>query len=223
MPHELTLWHALDCPVCMRVTIVLADKGLHYESHVVRLDEVGTEVRLRNPKGQVPVLQRDHCSIYEADVIAEFLEDAFPDPPLFPPSPELRARARLLIRWADAELVPPVRALEAARLRGGPAREPVADEGLQDVLRRAYVALHTIDHTLDGGPYVLGAYTVVDAFLAPFVAALDRIGLRMDDVPAEVVKWIARLRDRPSIAPQVARRLELLGLAGPDELASMAS
>src|SRR5690606_2887735 len=91
----MSLWHALECPFSMRVRLVLREKDQPYESHVVSLDDVGEEVRARNPKGSVPVLEVGGCAIYEAHVIAEYLEERFPDPPLYPRDPSQRARARL--------------------------------------------------------------------------------------------------------------------------------
>src|SRR5690606_2868508 len=110
----MSLWHALECPFSMRVRLVLREKDQPYESHVVSLDDVGEEVRARNPKGSVPVLEVGGCAIYEAHVIAEYLEERFPDPPLYPRDPSQRARARLLLEWVEAELVGPLHELEQA-------------------------------------------------------------------------------------------------------------
>lgn len=52
MRHVLNLWHALECPHSMRVRIVLAEKDELYASHVVSVDDVGPDVRIRTPKGK---------------------------------------------------------------------------------------------------------------------------------------------------------------------------
>jgi glutathione S-transferase len=97
----MTLWHALECPYSMRVRLVLREKDQPYDSRVVSLDDVGEDVRRRNPKGSVPVLEDGDCVLYEADIIAEYLEERFPEPRLYPQDPGQRARARMLLDWID--------------------------------------------------------------------------------------------------------------------------
>lgn len=169
------------------------------------------------------MLEHDHCAIYESDVIAEYLDEVYAHPPLMPADPEMRARARLLIRWGNDVLAPPVSQLEDSRLAGRPAREPARAEGLQYALQRTYGALETIARQLGNQPFVLGQFSLVDVFFSPFVVTLDRLGVRTDEMPPAVVRWIGRLRDRPSIAWEASRRIELLGLAEPGERASAAN
>ena len=44
----------------------------------------------------MPVLIHGDLELFDSTLIFEFLEDAFPDPPLWPSAVEARARARLL-------------------------------------------------------------------------------------------------------------------------------
>lgn len=209
----MTLWHAIECPYSMRVRLVLQEKNLPYRSRVVSLDDVGDQVRKRNPKGTVPVLDADGCVIYEARIIAEYLEERFPDPPLWPPDPPQRARARLLLDWVDAELLEPVKALEQAHSKGGLVGEPTRDARLQDELVRVKTRLHTLGTLIQPDGFVLGGFGIVDLFLAPLVVGAQHIGVRRDEIPAAVAQWIDRLRDRPSVSEEARRRLEAMGLA----------
>jgi glutathione S-transferase len=54
-----------------------------------------------NPKRQVPVLIDDGVEIFDSTQIFEYLEDRFPDPPLWPREPAARARARQLELKSD--------------------------------------------------------------------------------------------------------------------------
>jgi glutathione S-transferase len=55
-----------------------------------------------NPIGRVPALQLDDGRVLpESEVICEYLEELYPDPPLLPADPWQRARVRLLSRISD--------------------------------------------------------------------------------------------------------------------------
>jgi glutathione S-transferase len=205
MQTPLQLWHAIECPYSMRVRLVLHEKGLGYRSHVVTLDEVGDEVRSRNPMGEVPVLEHGDCAIYQTGIIAEYLEDRFPQPALFPKSAAPRARARLLVNWADNRLVTPVHNLEEAHFKRGLEGEPTGAR-LQDDLERVQACMRTIAEVLGDGEWLMGEFGIVDLFLAPFVVELDTIGVRRDEIPARTAEWIDRLRDRPCVAEATRHR-----------------
>ena len=94
----IKLYDFLPCPFGQKVRIILAEKGLSYE--LVQIDLTQGEQRkpefLRlNPFGRVPVLIDEDITVYDSTIIAEYLEDEYPEPPLFPAvgSSALRARA----------------------------------------------------------------------------------------------------------------------------------
>lgn len=208
-PTDITLWHAIECPFSMRVRLVLREKDLRYDSRVVALGDEGPEVKRLNPKGRVPVLKDGGCVVYDAGVIAQYLEDRYAEPPLFPSEPSMRARARMLMNWSNNIVLPSLEPLEHARLEGAPPREPL-EPGLQDHLQRTLQGLHTLAGVLGDKPYLLGDFGIADIFMAPFLTELDAIGVRRDDIPARTAEWIDRLRDRPSIAEEIERRLEAM-------------
>jgi glutathione S-transferase len=208
----MTLWHAIECPFSMRIRLVLHEKGQPYASRVVSIDDVGDEVRERNPKGEVPVLEADGCSIYEARIIAEYLEERFPESPLWPTDPRDRARARMLLDWIDAELLPPVKALEEAHTEGGLVGEPTRDPKLQDALVTVKAGFHTLATMIQPEGFVLGDFGIVDVFLTPLVVGAQHIGIRRDEIPAAAAQWLDRLRDRPTVSAEAQRRLHAIGL-----------
>jgi glutathione S-transferase len=97
----LELYHAGLSQASVKVRTTLKEKGLAYTSHYLRLPEgehLTGEFLAINPDGQVPALVHDGAVITETSVINEYLDDAFPDPPLRPKSPLERARMR---RWSQ--------------------------------------------------------------------------------------------------------------------------
>jgi glutathione S-transferase len=87
-----------------KVEIALTEKGLAFERVLVPFSQErgyapkNQDVLAANPRGQVPVLIDGALALYDSTVIFEYLEDAYPKPPLYPAAPGARA-------------VPPVRSL----------------------------------------------------------------------------------------------------------------
>src|SRR5205823_2218755 len=84
------------CPYCARVRIVLAEKGLEYETVAIDLADRPDWLYEKNPIGKVPVLEEDALCLPESAVIMEYLDERYPEPALMPTDPADRARVRLL-------------------------------------------------------------------------------------------------------------------------------
>jgi glutathione S-transferase len=124
-------------PFAARCRLVVYKKGLGDRVELAPPPGGGPRseaYRAINPIGKVPTLVlEDGTAIPESQVIAEYLEERFPEPPLMPPNPEGRARARLPVRVAELYLLPPLGRrprLHARRLRADAApRRPRARDG----------------------------------------------------------------------------------------------
>ncbi len=95
-----------DMSVCAaKVRMVLAEKGLEWKDNytAIRKGEARTpEYLAMNPNGVVPTLVHDGFVIYESNIICEYLDDRFPDPPLKPAEAQGRARVRKWLIQLDA-------------------------------------------------------------------------------------------------------------------------
>ena len=75
---------------CQKVRITLREKGLAWEAVPVNLfaaEQYDPKYLKLNPKGLVPTLVHDGNAIAESTLICEYLDDAFPEPPLKPADP----------------------------------------------------------------------------------------------------------------------------------------
>jgi len=100
----LTLYHNDMSSCSQKVRFALAEKGLEWQSTTLDLragDQFKPEFLQLNPKGLVPVLDHDGEAIAESNVILEYLDDAFPTPPLRPADARGRARARSWMKRLD--------------------------------------------------------------------------------------------------------------------------
>ncbi len=100
----LELYHN-DMSVCaQKVRLALAEKGLEYQAHHLNLragDQKKPDYLALNPNGVVPTLVDDGTVFIESTVINEYIDDAFPEPPLMPGDPTGRARVRQWTKQID--------------------------------------------------------------------------------------------------------------------------
>jgi len=191
----LTLFDADRCPYCARVRIVLAEKGLDYETVVVDLDDRPAWIYEKNPLGRVPVLEEDAFVLPESVVINEYLEERYPEPPLWPADPGERAAGRLLVERFD-QLGRPYYALR----RGS--------EGASDDLGQE---LAKLDWVIESRPYLTGRdFGLADAAYLPWILRAETM-LGVDLGPyAALADWVARARERPSVGAENALLLAAL-------------
>jgi glutathione S-transferase len=195
-----------------KVDIALREKGLACEREFVPFSQARgytpkhPAVLAANPKGQVPVLVDGALTLFDSTVIMEYLEDAYPDPPLYPRGAAARARCRLLELHADEILIRPVLRLmhrtepphpDAARQH---EREQDALRAEQE-LRAAYGPLAGL---LGAEPWFCGAFSVAD--IALFVTLLYAQRLRGPGLAgqAALADWYARCAARPAFATVAA-------------------
>lgn len=184
----ITLYDADRCPYCARVRIALAEKGIEYETVEVDLDDRPAWIYEKNPLGRVPVLEEDTFALAESAVIDEYLDDRYPEPPLWPADPAERALGRMLVFRFD-ELSRPYYALR----RG--------EDGAAD---RLDVALGELDALLEGRPFLSGReFGLADIAYVPWILrARDRLDVDLSRFSA-LADWLARLEVRPSIAAEI--------------------
>lgn len=185
----LTLYDADRCPYCARVRIVLAEKGLPYETIVVDLDDRPAWIYEKNPLGKVPVLEDGDFVLPESAVINEYIEERYPEPPLWPADPAERSAGRLLVHRFD-ELSRPYYALR---------------RGEEDARAQLDAQFERLDSLLAGGPFLTGSeFGLADAAYLPWILrAESMLGVDLDSSPA-LADWVARSRERPSVAAETA-------------------
>jgi len=90
-------------PFCDKVRRILHWKRLDYRIQEVPLARA-LAVRKINPIGKLPCLEHDGTFVADSTDIAYYLEEKFPEPPLLPKDPVLRALCHVLDDWADESL-----------------------------------------------------------------------------------------------------------------------
>lgn len=214
-------------PACRMVRLILAEKGLPARLVETPPWKGGAELAAHNPAGSVPVLIDEpptggEIAVSPAPVIAEYLEEAYRSPSLFPGTSAARAEARRLSSWFAEKFENEVNAAMLRRrvddrLQGRRRNEDDSHRLGAEAMRWH---LDYLSYLLEGRGWLAGdRMTIADLSAAAHLSSNDYI----DAVPwAEfpgVKEWYQRLKCRPSFRPLLADRMD--GLAPPSHYADL--
>jgi glutathione S-transferase len=191
-----------------KVRIALAEKGLAYERVEVgwslarRYEPHHPDVVALNPKRQVPVLVDGELALYDSTLIFEYLEDRYPEPPLYPRDVAGRARCRQLEAAADEILFPHVWSL----IDGGFYPAAGGRDEARLAAARAAIARYgeERDKELADRAYLCGAeFTVADVGHAVMWNAAASLGAPAAPELANLRAWTERVQARPAVAREI--------------------
>lgn len=197
----MKLYDFLPCPFGQKVRVVLAEKGLSYDLIQIDLaqgEQRRPDFRRLNPFGRVPVLVDEDITVYDSTIIAEYLEDEYPEPPLLPAvgSSALRARARMWEDFADTSFTPRVGQLMAELTKPEGDRDGSRVQFLQQQIEQM---LTFLNHELQGQDYLVGQFSVADIAFVPRLVVLRDLGVEIAQNRPNIDGWAKRMIDRPSI------------------------
>ena len=165
----------------LRPYLALAHTGQPFGEVVIALDQADTTENIlkHSPSGKVPVLLHGGAAIWDSLAICEYLAETFPAARLWPEAPEARAWGRCL----TAEMHSGFSALRSnmpMNLRErlpGVGRAPGVAE---DIARITALWTQSRARFGAGGPFLLGAFSIADAFYAPVVTRFVTYGVELD-------------------------------------------
>jgi glutathione S-transferase len=168
------------------------------------------EFRRVSPLGKVPALDLGESVLPESEVICEYLEDAHPTPPMRPADPLARARGRLLSRFVDLYLIPPLTIL-FGQVNPKTRDAKLVSEKLAEVAMR----LDQLEGFVGSGPYAVGdSLGLADCALAPIFFFLVRlVPLLGGGDPLASRPRLRALEARQREHPAVARALDEMAAA----------
>jgi glutathione S-transferase len=175
--------------------MVLNEKGIDFDVHEVDLSDKSEEFLSVSPYGKVPVLRVNGSSLYESNIVNEYLDEVYDSPRLMPKNPEQRALVRSWMAFADDYFFPSVYRVRMAAQRG------YSEEQIQEANEKLDDALSRLEHQLDSGEYLAGEYTLADIAHAGNFHRLRDLA-ESGDVPLRkypnVMAWIERVEARQS-------------------------
>ncbi len=180
----MTLYSSDSDPYCHMVRIVLAEKGINYESHDVDVEDTPEDLKDLNPYNEVPTLVDRDLVLYGHQVIMEYLDERFPHPPLMPVDPVSRARNRLMLKRIERDWY-----TLSNKIANGIDVENTRKELADSLLTVAPIFEQKKFFMSDD-------FTVMDCAIAPLLWRLQHYGVELPSAAGALVTYAANVFNR---------------------------
>ncbi len=188
------------------VRMFMAEKGIDMPKQTVDLrkgENREAEHLKRNSHGQMPALELDDGNyLSEIIPICEYLEEKNPKPAMIGTTPEERAECRMWARRVDLNICEHL----ANGFRFGEGlkffekRIPCAPEASPGLKMIAANRLQSLDGQMAGKEYLCGKrFTMADVLLYCWLDFGAQVGQPLDTANSNIVAWMARVAERPSV------------------------
>jgi stringent starvation protein A len=187
----MILYSGTTCPFSQRCRFVLFEKGMDFEIRDVDLFNKPEDINVMNPYGQVPILVERDLTLYESNIINEYIDERFPHPQLMPADPVQRARVRLVLLNFERELFQHVSVLEDRTEKN----EKVKDKARATIRD----ALTQLAQQFTKTKFMLGDdFSMGDVAVAPLLWRLTHYGIELPKQAAPIQKYAERIFQRPA-------------------------
>ena len=186
-----------------KARIAILEKGVPFELDPTCRPSQKEDFLARTPMGKVPFIELDGgAQLAEWQVICEYLEDAYPQKPLYPRDPLERARVRELITFMELHVELVARRLYGQVFFGQPADEEVKQAVEKDLLKgiRAVRARTKFD------PYIAGSQLTLADCAAyvhlPLVSIATKLAYGRDMLESmpQIKPYLKMLAERPAFS-----------------------
>ena len=188
-----------------KVRIAMLEKGIDFELDPTCRPSQEEAFLARTPMGKVPFVEIDGAGraahLSESQVICEYLEDAYPQKPLYPRDPLERARVRELITIIELHMELVARRLYPSVFFG---RGPATDELKKSVEKDLAKGVRALRMRAKFDPYIAGGeLTLADcaAFVhLPLVSLTTKLAYGQDMLESmpPVKPYLKMVGERPA-------------------------
>jgi glutathione S-transferase len=208
----ITLYECSTAPSPRRTRILLADKGVTYETVQVDLrqgEQFGDAFRAINPQCTVPALRTDEGVVLTDNAaITAWLEAAFPEPPMLGVTPLERAE---IASWnwriefeglmAIAEGLRNSAPAMANRALPGPVDYPQIPELAQRGRTRVQHFIDRLDRHLEGREYIAAhRFSIADITAVVAVDFARAVKVKPEERHVHLLRWREAMGRRPAFS-----------------------
>ena len=185
----MKLYASAGSPFARKIRVLLLEKNVPHEIEMVELFGAN-DLKRTNPIGKVPALRLDDGRVLiSSPLIADYLDDRFPQPRFIPADPELRLEVRRWEALADGTMDAAIASLYEMRFHDEQKR---SRDWLDRQRGKLDTGFATLEGMLDGRRWCVG-----DAVSLADVAIACHIGFimlrRPEYFPQEMCPNLARL------------------------------
>jgi len=189
----------------------LIEKGIESEQLHVRPNQ-DADYLAKSPMGKIPCLETPDGCLIETAAILNYLEDVYPEPPLYPSDAFAKARAREIMNIAELYIELPARRHLGAAVFG----QERSEEAMEQVRPQVEKGLKALAQLADFDPYIMGShFGVADIFVYHTIGLAGRV-LKQTydwDIRSEIPgfdKFLDAMNERDSTKTVVADRDEAM-------------
>ncbi|MDG2238095.1 MAG: glutathione S-transferase family protein [Arenicellales bacterium] len=180
---------------CARVRIILRLKSIDFEELLPPGGNYNTtEYRRLIPAGSVPAIEIGGFRLHDSAAIAEFLDEQYPEPAMWPQNVQKRAVLRSIAHFHDTRLEPALRVLFPMV-----GQSPESPEKITSAINHIVECLKRLDSLVEPSPYLGGdrlsladcVYPTTLFMLEDVVNALEK----KITLPSKISNWQKALYD----------------------------
>ena len=167
-------------PACWRVALALEYKGLQYNSHLLHFDRQehkSPQMLAMNFRGKLPVLRDGDYVVFESLAILYYLDQKYPDPPIFGRDPQEAGVIMRVICEYLAYAEPPLsQVLQSLAKPQERANERKHDDAVTEAMHRVAGEARSIEMRLARSDWVVGeSFSAADMMIYPNIRLLLRM------------------------------------------------
>ena len=202
------LYSSIRSPHCLKVAIFLQEKNIPFDR--VEIDLSAKEQRTPeflaiNPLGLVPVYEDNNGIHPDSLYIMQYLEEQYPDPPLFPKD---QTQLQKAFDWID---------LSSTTVRDvshhlywqliEPPETGTNQQLVKELEAQGAAILHQLEELFSKTTYFMGeTLSVVDIAMLPWIYGYQRFNFPFSQRYQNVLKWLTTLSKQPSFQDNYNKR-----------------
>lgn len=194
-------------PYAMSAFVTLHEKGLPFDIRTLNLgaqENNQSSFAAVSLTRRVPTLVHNDFSLSESSAISEYLDELFPEPPVYPPDPRARAKARQVQAWLRSDLMPIRQQRSTEVVFRKSVDVPLSAEARASA-EKLFAAASALLPT--NALNLFGEWCIADTDLA---LMLNRLVLNGDSVPERLAVYAKHQWQRPSVQLWVNRERPVL-------------
>jgi glutathione S-transferase len=191
-----------------KIKLILLEKGIEFSEELVTPSQDAALLK-RSPLGKIPFIETEQGCLTESQAILEYLEDTYPENPIYPTDTFERAKCRELIQHLELNIEMHARRLYKEAFFGG----TVSDETKEQVKELLDRGLKGVGQLAKFSPYIAGEhYSAADCVALLhfyFVGLATKKVLGTDLVELHIPQaaaYLKLLETRPAVQKVVADR-----------------